>query len=1041
MDLVTTQQLLPLWFLPCVFFSPDSSSFSTFKGRFLHLHSSVYPFVHDIIVTLCIRDFELKKCKKKLSFLLSRSIGAFCVGKGNGVAEMNGDSSGKGSSSCLAITEKKNQRTGPGGCIGIFYQLFDWNRRLTKKKLFSKKLLTPARAKQASSKKFIRDEKMPNSKLHLIANENGGGFPSAIKGGYPVIEAEQKHEMRVPGLVARLMGVEPFIPSQQDKSKKASFYDTCGAVEKEPLGNHSNNEAYKDGVDLETSDTEHDLRPQKLQKSGTYERMAVTKFGAEALHIKSVLSRARKHNHPHHPKLASPLKNPRVTSGRSASRSSRLIGAATKILEPGLQATSRAKCSLTYSASIHSLKKNSTVTEKVETMSADIEIPSDCDASVAKSLVGHTSCQNCGNLLVVDCRPVIKAQPDVSPPIVSDVFAVQKGRSFMPFHEHDIVLLRSQEKKVLTLVNQEERQSNAQSCNESTTKRMPLLCEEPTKWNSSCQPFRDIEDEASSFLFKHQTQSPKEILSSEKISSGSRTSNPNLNGVSSAASHVNGTKDFVALNRSLSGRSRMRSPTKVDSSKFGIERKPCSRQDDSMSRVSTSERKRRTPLVEGTASVNSVAVKQRNLSSDAHRGKRREFNASSPSNSNVKRKQGCQQKTDMVNGIKTNDVVSFTFNSPYKQMMALPDGKEDTRNYDEMKKNLQGPLPLREDVLGAFLQQKLKELRSREYGKLALGDPYNKSTAVILHELISALTLEHPTCPDDHVFKDKYVVNQERLLGTSCVANHLSPGSVLEASFSSSSLHDSSGHGFFHPDSMNHSCDKLERLEYDADLIDSPTSFNRGKMGCEIVNELVNQIPSILQSLNVTRLTKSKLIHGKDVIVNAELVLGNATEHYEDGVAQLLISRFLFDELHTMACDAATWTDCDCIFSCDDDSKERRRKLKAFLFDFVIEYLESNCNQYYRCVFKALSAWTKLPSCMKAEMLVQEVKREIKKWACISGMLPDEIIEWEMSHSLGKWNDFNIEAYEAGVDIDGDVLQILVDEIVEDLVDSRHSSF
>lgn len=27
---------------------------------------------------------------------------------------------------CLAITKKKAQR--PGGCVGIFFQLFDWNR-------------------------------------------------------------------------------------------------------------------------------------------------------------------------------------------------------------------------------------------------------------------------------------------------------------------------------------------------------------------------------------------------------------------------------------------------------------------------------------------------------------------------------------------------------------------------------------------------------------------------------------------------------------------------------------------------------------------------------------------------------------------------------------------------------------------------------------------------------------------------------------------------------------------------------------------------
>lgn len=40
----------------------------------------------------------------------------------------------------LAITDKVQK---PGGCVGIFFQLIDWKKKLVKKKLFSKKLLTP----------------------------------------------------------------------------------------------------------------------------------------------------------------------------------------------------------------------------------------------------------------------------------------------------------------------------------------------------------------------------------------------------------------------------------------------------------------------------------------------------------------------------------------------------------------------------------------------------------------------------------------------------------------------------------------------------------------------------------------------------------------------------------------------------------------------------------------------------------------------------------------------------------------------------------
>ena len=243
-----------------------------------------------------------------------------------------------------------------------------------------------------------------------------------------------------------------------------------------------------------------------------------------------------------------------------------------------------------------------------------------------------------------------------------------------------------------------------------------------------------------------------------------------------------------------------------------------------------------------------------------------------------------------------------------------------------------------------------------------------------------------------------------------------------------------SGHGF-HPDSMTYSYDQLERSEHDTELSDSATSFNKGRIVCEILTDLVDQIPRALQSLYSfgPSFTRSKLTHMKDVILNAELVLGFDTDYSEDEVPQLLIYRFLPDELDTMAEDTM-WTDFNLFVGCVDS--RQRKELKGFLFDCVIEHLESNCCQYFKCGFKPW--WTKLPQCLKAKMLAQGVKMEIKKWACMVGMVPDEIIEWEMSHSLGKWIDFDIEAYEAGVDIGGDIFQILFDEIVEDLVGCKH---
>ncbi|KAK7272967.1 hypothetical protein RIF29_14012 [Crotalaria pallida] len=946
----------------------------------------------------------------------------------------------------LAIIEKKPQK--PGGCAGIFFQLFEWKRKLAKKKLFSKKLLLPARAT-----KFNGDEKMPNSKLQLIANENNGGFPSAKKGGNRRSDVDHRSEMRAPSLVARLMGLE-YIPAvQQDKSKKALVSDSCGDEREEALGDNCASD--RQGMDLDVGIVKQDSRPQKLQKTGTCERMAVTRFGAEALQIKSVLSRARKNNrHQHqHPKLASPLKNPRTTSGKSASRNARLIGAASKILEPGLQSRSRIKGSLTYHASIYP-PKTGTENNCVGTSSAVMQNRLCYDDTTAKPSMGHTSCRNCGNFFdVVDCNPEVGRQPAAPPAIISDMIAPtsvasaqKKGRTSVPFNEQEreVVLLRCQE-KLISVVAEEEGKNDAQvqqSCNEPVSRKMPMPHEVPATWNNSSRlPFRTLEDGASSFALKQKTQTQEQNSNSEILSSGSSMSNMQVKRVSSSTSSVSGTKDFIAFNRSLSGRTRMRSPTKVDSSKFDMEKKPCNRQQNSLPHARTLERKRRTPnatQVEGAASVNSIGLKPRNLHSDALRGKRREFDSSSMNSSNVKSKQGSQGKTMKANDNKTNEVVSFTYNSPFKQKLGIPSEMEETDINYELKRCLQRPSTIRVDALGAFLEQKLKELTSQEDEELATGAPPKKSSAMILQELISALGSAQLLCHDDHHMLNEnadlhYEAKQGRLSGTYFTSNHLSPGSVLEASFSSSSLDEGSGHGF-HPESSSYSYDQLEQVSHDTELLDSATSLNKGNKGMmhsEKLTDLVNHISKALQSLYSfgSRLTTSS--HMKDVILNAELVLGLTTNHNEDDVvSQLLISKFLLNELDTMAEDA-TWTDFN-VFVCSEDSKQRK-ELKGFLFDCVIEYLESNCCIYFNCGFKA---WTKLPLCLKAEMLMlaQEVEREMKRWASMAGMAPDEIIEWEMSHSLGKWTDFDIEAFEAGADMDGDIMEILVDEIVEDLV-------
>ncbi|KAL0423996.1 UNVERIFIED_CONTAM: hypothetical protein Sradi_0934400 [Sesamum radiatum] len=250
-------------------------------------------------------------------------------------------------------------------------------------------LVCLVRLRQAS-KKFGGDEKQP--KLRLIADENSGGFPTAKNnnGATNNDDHEQKHETRVPGLVARLMGLESMPALQREKSRKvlASGF-VSGKAEKFVVDD------VREEVTVEKVGIKHELRPQKLQRTSVSERLPITRLGSEKLPFKNVLSKSRKH----HPKLPSPVKSPRHIPRKN---SSKLIGAATRILEPGLQ-TSRLKCALTYSNTLHHPPHNTVVEERTHVIKP-LE-GSDGSASVDPK---GPPCRNCGYLLD---RPRASEQP------------------------------------------------------------------------------------------------------------------------------------------------------------------------------------------------------------------------------------------------------------------------------------------------------------------------------------------------------------------------------------------------------------------------------------------------------------------------------------------------------------------------------------------------------------------------------------------------------------------------------------------------------
>lgn len=953
--------------------------------------------------------------------------------------------------SSLAITEKKPQR--PGGCVGIFFQLFDWNRRFAKKKLFPTKLLSPARLRQAS-KKFGGDEKQP--KHRLIANENSGGFPNAKNSGTTNSRCESKREMKAPSLVARLMGLESMPGGPGGKAKKASASEIGSKMVEKLDGRRGGSD--KEDMDLEKAEIKSELRPQKLQKIGMSERRPVSRFSAEALQLRTVLSRPRKHQ----PKLTSPVKSPRNVSGRNAAR---LIGAATRILEPGLQ-KSRAKCALTYPKYFSPLEdKANLALHHLEGTNPYV------DSKTLEARASMPSCENCGYLLHSKngTTNVEEHSSSVSSPVsrYSESSCQGPGRNMPRF-------------AIFSSRDQLEGVSECSSSNATAEIDDVSYCAELILGKRRISRGRmekhgtgqgsNVKKDASSVNHVLKQKQNETSQNRDRGLMKSKPSSLQSNRVLSAAESMNNTKNFVAQNRRIGASTRLRMPATADGCKFETERKPYLRRSDSLPPV----RKKRLMNVsrqgESSSFVNATLGRESRPCSVKPSRKDVVFPISSVDNHSTKPRLPClREKGATNNSPEGSNVVSFTFKSAMKQKAGIyPEvTKRKSQNSSSFEASpgrsffkgneeapcLQKSFPLKGDILGALLEQKLKELTSEEEFAEG-GTAPRKSTATILQELIIALNAERQfhldslpvrpsrtedLCDDGDVSTGNTCMNFQAtpdaasdLVGNSLDSDHCSPGCVLEATFSTDSYLSSSPNGSSKDKVLAESVDSTyDESLFPApgrDLSDCATSLFPSRSCRALITDHVNNISGVLSKID--QLRGSKLSYTKEVILNTELILGTTPEQQalpvDDGFS---VSHFLLNELEMLS--SLLWMTFGQLLGCNDP--KQMNQLKGFAFDCILEYLDSKIGRYSDSGFRT---WTKLPSSMTKEILIADIIEEVKEWTEFVGLIPDELVEWDMSRSLGKWTDFDIEEFECGTEVDRHILQVLVDEVVLDLYSS-----
>ncbi|KAM3285636.1 hypothetical protein P3S67_024435 [Capsicum chacoense] len=112
---------------------------------------------------------------------------------------------------------------------------------------------------------------------------------------------------------------------------------------------------------------------------------------------------------------------------------------------------------------------------------------------------------------------------------------------------------------------------------------------------------------------------------------------------------------------------------------------------------------------------------------------------------------------------------------------------------------------------------------------------------------------------------------------------------------------------------------------------------------------------------------------------------------------------------------------------------KQMNQLKGFAFDCLLEFLDSKFGRYSDSGFRT---HTKLPSSMTKGILIADIIDEVKEWTKFVSLIPDELTGWDMSNSLGKCTNLEIEEYKCGTEVARHILEELVDEVVLDLYSS-----
>lgn len=919
------------------------------------------------------------------------------------------------------VVERQGSKS--GGYVGGFLQLFDWNAK-SRKKLFSSKSDIPEQSKQ----KKRCDGNLPMTRVHLN-NEDEITAGSSVKGSsdYSCASSmtdEEYYGIKPAGVVARLMGLDCMPSSNLSEPYSTPFFDSLSLRSTPSL---SRSFKYQQNFHTVYSSNLHD-KIEDLGRSSFEPKQQkiisrpIEKFQTEILPPKSSKSIPITHYKP-----LSPIKRANSIPPQNAAH---IMEAAARILEAGPQATSKVKLPLIGSSSvplkIKDLKERVEASQKVTKTTEASRRPAESNAS--KYLKGQPMNKSWNGSADINKQKYFSDSDE------SFVGGKTKGKS---------VSLALQAK-----ANVQKREGlNAGSS------RSVLVHKEP--------PSKVISNQ----LFTSQPSTGKNTHKKPSVHSSSsvlRQNNQKQNGIADRGKSP--SKQFLSnsqVKRPLSGDSsfvRQRSSGKMAENSKVSSRRLSKEADDKKEETYSCTR--------------SLSRKKRPSDGDIQYEKNQATGSMSTHKSGKLIQSGTFMDSEISWGEnskgKGTDIISFTFNAPLTRPTPIPElprevvGKRHEFTTDLLSKkmqltsdcinNLKTPLGHNlsgGDALSTLLDQKLRELSCAVESSC---QKTSSSSSLIFQDLspspngFSKTTMLHGHRNDDEMEVDDLVslcnpafastgppgitgqhknqgIDEElseygssefecrKVLGS----RYLSPISVLEQSFLTESCNSSDTAESYNTGGASRqsssvqakeefgisSWNKFHSMEPEVDLLDCASSTS-----CK------EEDGKHLKNVGSGKSPNWELEYVKDILCNIE----SRFMDFAMGRCQKIINPHLFDQLER-------------INSHRYDELKQRRKV---IFDCAGECLELRCKQY---VEGGYDTWSKgLLVVKNKERLAREVYREISGWSGMGNCMVDELVDKDMSSYYGRWLDFEVEAFELGIQMEKRLLNSLIDEVVADIL-------